>query len=230
MNSVNPSARCIHNAQALQMMVAANRATPETIGGDPGRYPDRGRPGHANHRSPSRHAAKPPAGRKPIDLHAVIDESLAARRSRHECAADRGHRRSVGDSLHHQWRPGAPAAGAGQPGDECDGRDGRDTAGAASASPSAPKVRAADVAMSVRDAGTGLPAKIDGTLFAPFVTTKAQGLGIGLDDHAIDRRRARRHHRRPQQSRRRRDIHGHPAPQRHIRDPVRPAERRMTAR
>ena len=42
------------------------------------------------------------------------------------------------------------------------------------------EVRATDVAVSVRDAGSGLPAQIDGALFAPFVTTKAHGLGIGL--------------------------------------------------
>ena len=42
------------------------------------------------------------------------------------------------------------------------------------------EVRATDVAVSVRDAGSGLPAQIDGALFAPFVTTKANGLGIGL--------------------------------------------------
>jgi two-component system sensor kinase FixL len=42
-------------------------------------------------------------------------------------------------------------------------------------------VRAADVAVSVRDAGTGLPEHVNGTpLFTPFVTTKANGLGIGL--------------------------------------------------
>jgi len=41
-------------------------------------------------------------------------------------------------------------------------------------------VTAADVVVSVGDAGTGLPAPITGTLFTPFVTTKAQGLGIGL--------------------------------------------------
>ena len=40
--------------------------------------------------------------------------------------------------------------------------------------------RAADVEVSVRDAGTGVPAQINGTLFTPFVTTKAHGLGIGL--------------------------------------------------
>ena len=42
------------------------------------------------------------------------------------------------------------------------------------------EVRAADVDVSVRDAGTGLPPQINGTLFTPFVTTKAHGLGIGL--------------------------------------------------
>jgi signal transduction histidine kinase len=36
------------------------------------------------------------------------------------------------------------------------------------------------VKLSVRDAGTGLPAGSDGTLFQPFVTTKATGIGIGL--------------------------------------------------
>ena len=41
-------------------------------------------------------------------------------------------------------------------------------------------VRATDVAISVSDTGTGLPAHINGTLFAPFVTTKSHGLGIGL--------------------------------------------------
>ena len=41
-------------------------------------------------------------------------------------------------------------------------------------------VSAADVAVSVRDTGTGLPEHIDGTLFTPFVTTKANGIGIGL--------------------------------------------------
>ena len=41
-------------------------------------------------------------------------------------------------------------------------------------------VRAADVDVSVRDTGPGVPAQIIGTLFTPFVTTKAHGLGIGL--------------------------------------------------
>jgi signal transduction histidine kinase len=41
-------------------------------------------------------------------------------------------------------------------------------------------VRATDVQLSVRDSGTGLPAQIDGALFTPFITTKAHGLGVGL--------------------------------------------------
>ena len=42
------------------------------------------------------------------------------------------------------------------------------------------EVSAADIAVSVRDAGTGLLAHINDTFFTPFVTTKANGLGIGL--------------------------------------------------
>jgi len=38
----------------------------------------------------------------------------------------------------------------------------------------------ANVAVSVRDYGSGLPANIDGKVFEPFVTTKSNGIGIGL--------------------------------------------------
>ncbi len=41
-------------------------------------------------------------------------------------------------------------------------------------------VKAADVEISVGDNGTGLSADVIGTLFTPFVTTKSNGLGIGL--------------------------------------------------
>jgi C4-dicarboxylate-specific signal transduction histidine kinase len=42
------------------------------------------------------------------------------------------------------------------------------------------EVTQSGVTVSVRDAGTGLPASFSGKLFEPFVTTKASGLGIGL--------------------------------------------------
>ena len=41
-------------------------------------------------------------------------------------------------------------------------------------------VTTTDVEVSVCDTGTGLPAEIIATLFTPFVTTKPHGLGIGL--------------------------------------------------
>ena len=41
-------------------------------------------------------------------------------------------------------------------------------------------VRKADVEISVRDTGKGLPEAVMNTLFKPFVTTKSHGLGIGL--------------------------------------------------
>jgi C4-dicarboxylate-specific signal transduction histidine kinase len=42
------------------------------------------------------------------------------------------------------------------------------------------EVRRAEVEVSVRDTGPGLPVDLIGKLFTPFVTTKAHGLGIGL--------------------------------------------------
>jgi C4-dicarboxylate-specific signal transduction histidine kinase len=41
-------------------------------------------------------------------------------------------------------------------------------------------IKADSLELSVRDAGAGLPETIDGRMFEPFVTTKANGVGIGL--------------------------------------------------
>jgi signal transduction histidine kinase len=42
------------------------------------------------------------------------------------------------------------------------------------------QVTSGNVEVSVRDTGTGLHASVDGKLFEPFVTTKTNGMGIGL--------------------------------------------------
>ena len=41
-------------------------------------------------------------------------------------------------------------------------------------------MKPADVTISVRDRGKGVPANIEGTVFTPFVTTKSHGMGVGL--------------------------------------------------
>ena len=75
-------------------------------------------------------------------------------------------------------------------------------------------VRAADVDVSVRDTGPGLPAQVLGTLFTPFVTTKAHGLGIGLTivRSIVDAHGGTIVARNNPEGRR--DIHGDAAPQR----------------
>jgi two-component system sensor kinase FixL len=47
------------------------------------------------------------------------------------------------------------------------------------------EIKAANVAVSVRDTGTGLPANLDGTLFTPFITTKSHGLGSASRSQTI---------------------------------------------
>jgi two-component system sensor kinase FixL len=41
-------------------------------------------------------------------------------------------------------------------------------------------VRDGDVLISVQDSGNGIPPEIEAKLFQPFITTKADGMGIGL--------------------------------------------------
>ena len=174
-----PLSSMIHNAQAGRMMLTADRATPgtmgeilsdiETEGVQATQIIERHRTmlrGHQLHT-------------KPIDLHAVIDESLAlvahdmrARQieatvdlSSHPCIID-------GDQVLLQQALVNLVMNAMDAMAETPPERRRVTISTV--------VRGADVDVSVRDAGTGLPAKIDGALFTPFVTTKAHGLGIGL--------------------------------------------------
>ena len=117
--------------------------------------------------------------KKPIDLHSVIDESLAlvahdmrAREikatlelSSTPCVID-GDQVLLGQVLVNLVRNAMDALAETPPA--------RRHITIRSA------VRAADVEVSVCDTGPGLPAAIMGKLFTPFVTTKSHGLGIGL--------------------------------------------------
>ena len=53
-------------------------------------------------------------------------------------------------------------------------------------------VREGSVEVAVSDRGTGLPAGGESKIFEPFVTTKPEGMGMGLSICAFDRRGARR--------------------------------------
>ena len=174
-----PLSAMIHNAQALQMMVTANRATSDTIGEILSDIQTQGVKATQiidRHRTMLRSRQ---LDMKPIDLHAVIDESLAL--VDHEMGA-----RQIEASID---LPSSPCIISG---DQVllqqvlvnlmmNAMD------AMAGTPPARRhvtirtdVRAGDVEVSVRDTGTGLPAQLNGTLFTPFVTTKAHGLGIGL--------------------------------------------------
>ncbi len=167
------------NAQLLQMMIPADPSTPDSIGKiiseierqgvHVTRIIDRNRTMLQSHQ----------LDRKPIDLHDVISESLAL--VGYDMKA-----RQIEATVQPSSKPcmisGDPVlleqvlvnllmnamdAMAGTP-------------PARRRIIISTEVRGADVAVSVRDSGTGLPEHISGTRFTPFTTTKAHGLGIGL--------------------------------------------------
>ena len=174
-----PLGSIMHNALALQMMVTANRATPGTIGEI---LSDIQAQGVRATQIIDRHRAMLKShqlDRRPLDLQIVIDETMAL--VAHDMAA-----RQVSVTVHQPSSPcvidgdqvllqqvlvnlvmNAMDAMAGTP-------VGRRQVTISS------DVRTADVDVSVADTGPGVPAHMLGTLFTPFVTTKAHGLGVGL--------------------------------------------------
>src|SRR5215207_219097 len=174
-----PLAAIVNNAQALQRMVATNRAPPgatEEILGEiraeavlAAQVIDRHRAMLRSHQ----------LQKQPIDLNVVIHESLSLvghemRTQRIEATIDLSPSPCVidGDQVLLQQVLVNLL---------------RNAIDALAESPPASRsitirsvVRADDVEMSVRDTGAGLPAEIIGKLFTPFVTTKSHGLGIGL--------------------------------------------------
>ena len=174
-----PLSSMIHNAQAGRMMITANRATPDTMGEILSDIESEGVQATQiidRHRTMLRSHQ---LDKKPIDLHAVIHESLAL--VAHDMRA-----RQIEATVNLSSNPCIIT------GDQVllqqvlvnlvmNAMDAMaETPPARRRVTISTEVRAADVEVSVRDTGTGLPAQINGTLFTPFVTTKAHGLGIGL--------------------------------------------------
>ena len=169
----------IQNAHALQMMVTANRASADTIdevlseirtqGQHATQIIDRQRTMLRSHQM----------DKQPTDLRDVIKESLALvahdlRAREIETAVNISPGRSMvsGDQVLLQqvlvnlMMNAMDAMSQTPPGRR------RMTVST--------DARGADVDISVRDTGMGLPADFDSKLFTPFVTTKSHGMGIGL--------------------------------------------------
>jgi C4-dicarboxylate-specific signal transduction histidine kinase len=169
----------MYNAQALQMMVTTNRATSDTIGEI---LSDIQTQGVRATRIIDRHRTMLKShqlDKKPIDLHAVIDETVAlvahdmtarqvsatVNQSSSPCVID-GDQVLLQQVFVNLVMNAIDAMADMPPGRRfvtisCD-------------------VSSADVDVSVRDTGPGVPAHILEGVFTPFVTTKARGLGIGL--------------------------------------------------
>ena len=208
---IQPLSAMILNAEALQRMIAARNATPDTIEGILSDIHAEGVLARQIIERQRTMLRSHQLQKKPIDLHAVVNESLAL--VAHELKA-----RHIAVNVNLSSNPCIIS------GDQVLLQQVllNLVVNAIDAMAEAPparrrhltvtsEVRGVDVEVSVRDTGPGLPANIISTLFTPFVTTKSRGLGIGLTIVADDHRRSWWHHRGPQQSRRGRDIHGHAA-------------------
>jgi signal transduction histidine kinase len=174
-----PLRSMIYNAQALQMMVTRNRATPDTIGEVLSDIQAQGQQATQiieRHRTMLRSRD---LEKKPTDLHLVINESLAL--VAHDMDA-----RQVTATVHLSSTPCVVS------GDQVllqqvlvnlvmNAMDAMaDTPPYRRHLTITSDVRAADVEVTVRDNGTGVPQDVVNKLFTPFMTTKSHGLGIGL--------------------------------------------------
>jgi signal transduction histidine kinase len=174
-----PLSAMMHNAQALQMMLAAASATPEAtaeIAADiqaeavlATRIIDR-------HRTMLRSRQ---LDKKPIDLHSVVDESLAL--LAHDLAS-----RGIEPVLDLASAP-CTLEGDSVLLQQVLVNLVRNATDALAEVPSdrrlltiRSQVGPSEVALAVCDTGPGLPAEVVAGLFTPFTTTKSQGLGIGL--------------------------------------------------
>jgi len=169
----------LHNAQAGEMLVAANRATPETLRAilaDIRTADLRATQIIERHRSMLRAHQ---LDRKPIDVRAVVREGVAL-------IADHTKARQV---QVHVALPPDPCVVVGDPLllQQVFVNLLMNAMDAMAETPAERRritiqndVSPGSVEVSVRDTGTGLPASLDGKLFEPFVTTKTNGLGIGL--------------------------------------------------
>ncbi|HXI78896.1 MAG TPA: HAMP domain-containing sensor histidine kinase [Steroidobacteraceae bacterium] len=176
---IQPLSSMMHNTQALEMMIAAKHATPDTIGEV---LSDIQSEGLRATQIIERYRTMLRSRRlqeKPIDLHTVVKECLAL------VAPDLA-ARQIAVNLNLCSNPCVIS------GDQVllqqvflnlviNAMDAM-----AEMPPSLRQVTitsqvvAAEAAVSVSDMGPGLPADIIGTVFTPFVTTKSHGLGIGL--------------------------------------------------
>ncbi len=176
---IQPLSSMMHNTQALEMMIAAKHATPDTIGEVLSDIQSEGvRATQIIERYRTMLRSRQ-LQKKPIDLHAIVKESLAL------VAPDLA-ARQIWVNLILCSKPCVIS------GDQVLLRQVflNLVMNAMDAMAEMPlplrqvtitsEVTAADAAVSVRDMGPGLPADIIGTLFTPFVTTKSHGLGIGL--------------------------------------------------
>ena len=207
---IQPLTSMMHNTQALEMMITAKRATPDTIGEVLSDIQSEGvRATQIIERYRTMLRSRQ-LQKKPIDLHAVVRECLAL--VAHDVAA-----RQIAVNLNLCSKPCVIS------GDQVllqqvflnlviNAMD-------AMAEMPPPlrqvtitsEVMAADAAVSVRDMGPGLPADIMGSLFHTIRHHEIAWPWDRPHDRAVDRQRSRRHHQGLQQSRRGRDIHDHAA-------------------